>query len=142
MKYGEWLRNVACGVFILFGFTQIIGYGTGSKTLRGLGATFAASPLPLVFTRVKGVETFASYFDVHYRLEDGSEHKVRITRELYSRLGGAYNWRNVYGAAMAYGPVLPPRIRDSVLRHGFCSGGLTRRMGIDQPVYDPYARAR
>ena len=29
-----------------------------------------------------------------------------MTRELYRRIDGPYNRRNVYGAALAYGPVL------------------------------------
>jgi hypothetical protein len=45
---------------------------------------------------------------------------------------GPYNRRNVYGAALAYGPVLPESLRDPVMRYALCGEApLLRELGID-----------
>lgn len=39
--------------------------------------------------------------------------------------------RNVYGAALAYAPVLPPALRDPVMRHALCGDApLLRELGL------------
>ena len=54
-----------------------------------------------------------------------------MTSELYGRIRGPYNRRNVYGAVMAYGPVLidSPVTRptwEAVARYALCGGGPLR----------------
>lgn len=90
----------------------------------------ASAPLPIVFTEVKGVETFASNFYVSFETSDGANDTVQITPALYSELNGPYNRRNVYGAAISYAPVLPDSLRTSVLEHGLCKGTLLEELGI------------
>jgi hypothetical protein len=119
-------------LLILTGLLQCIGYIIQSKTIKGIGAATAASPLPIVFTEVKGVETFASAFILELETSTGEAKKINITPEIYSGLNGPYNRRNVYGAAFAYGPVLPDEIWRSVLEYGFCKGGtLARELGLN-----------
>jgi hypothetical protein len=44
---------------------------------------------------------------------------------------GPYNRRNVYGAALAYAPVLPPALRDPVTKHALCGDApLLRELGL------------
>ena len=120
-------RNGAAAVLLVLGSFQMVGYVTGSRTLRGLGAASAISPLPKVFSDVDGLETFASEFTIGYRRADGGRDSVRITPEIYGRLGGPYNRRNVYGAALSYAPRLPESLWTSVYCYGMAADGPLRR---------------
>ena len=45
---------------------------------------------------------------------------------------GPYNRRNVYGAALAYAPVIPSTLRDPVIRHALCGDApLLRELGVE-----------
>lgn len=105
----------------------MIGYVTGSRVLRGVGAASAMSPLPKVFSDVDGLETFASEFTLSYRRADGVRDSLRITPEIYGRLGGPYNRRNVYGAALSYAPRLPEPLWMAVYCYGMARDGPLRR---------------
>ena len=60
---------------------------------------------------------------------------MEITPQLYSKLGGPYNRRNVYGAALSYGPRLSEKVWQSVFQYGFCSNGpLAKKFGIQDPI--------
>jgi len=67
----------------------------------------------------------------------GNFHSLEITPELYARVRGPYNRRNVYGALLAYGPVLQTDERtrgmfNSVASYGLCHGApLLRDLGIN-----------
>ncbi|NQX92317.1 MAG: hypothetical protein HRT74_09415 [Flavobacteriales bacterium] len=122
----------------MVGSLQIIGWVINSKSVRGLGMAYCSSPLPIVFTEVKGVETFAADFFVCYRDGSGTNQKVQITPQRYSMLKGPYNRRNVYGAAISYGPVLDSTLWSSVLKHGTCNGSLLQEMGIPDEAENPY----
>jgi hypothetical protein len=109
----------------------MIGYVTGSRALRGVGAASAISPLPKVFSDVDGLETFASEFTLSYHRADGTRDSVRITPELYGRLGGPYNRRNVYGAALSYAPRLPEPLWTAVYCYGMgLNGPLRQELGF------------
>jgi hypothetical protein len=120
-------RNAAAALVLVVGFLQMVGYVTGSRTLRGVGAASVISPLPKVFGDVEGLETFASEFTLTYRRADGARDSVRITPEIYGRLGGPYNRRNVYGAALSYAPRLPEPLWTAVYCYGMAPGGPLRR---------------
>jgi hypothetical protein len=102
------------------------------KAVKGIGAATAASPAPKVFSAVRGLETYSTRFFLEWEEADGSSHSMELTPEVYARLRGPYNRRNVYGAALAYGPVLPTELRDPVLRYAVCGDApLLRELGID-----------
>jgi hypothetical protein len=120
-------RNAAAAALGLFGFTQMTGDLLGSRTLRGLGAISTAAPCPKVFCDLNGVEGFASEFTLLVRRTSGGEVEIPLTPELYRRLTGPYNRRNVYGAALAGAPILPRPIWEAVFCHGLRPGGPLRR---------------
>lgn len=105
--------------------------------LKAVAAATGASPAPKVFSSVQGLETFSSVFFVEWRDRDGRAHSAELTPELYSRLRGPYNRRNVFGAALAYAPILSADARttpmyDAVVRYAFCgSAPLLRELGIN-----------
>ncbi len=119
--------NIAAMVLTLLGCAQMLGYLVDSRALRGLGAASMIAPFPKVFSDVDGLETFASEFTLRWRDAAGQAHAVPITPELYTRLGGAYNRRNVYGAALSYGPRMPEPLWQAVFCYGFAANGPLRR---------------
>ncbi len=146
MPWRDRLRRALPGLLLALGLLQMVGFACGSRTLRGLGLASAASPLPLVFSHREGQETFAADFSVRIEDAQGGVHEHTVDGDLYRRLGGAYNRRNVYGAAFSHGPSLrSPEARelvDDVLRHGFCGAGpLSRGLGHRVPVEAFTARA-
>lgn len=129
------LRNILYLLLIFLGLLQSFGHIFQSISFKGIGAASVASPLPIVFTRVRGVETFASEFSVDYLTKDSVQHRLEITPEVYSRLSGPYNRRNVYGAAFAYGPLMPFELRHRVYHFGLCSPGtLLKDFGINEKI--------
>lgn len=68
---------------------------------------------------------------------------MRLTPEINGRLRGPYQRRNVYGAALAYGPILPPELRDPVMRRALCGERpLLRELGIDPAEVSGEVRVR
>lgn len=137
VRRGMRWRNRAAVILGVIGCTQMVGYITGSVVLRGIGAATAASPLPKVFSDVDGLETFASAFTLRYRDAKGALTETPITPELYGRLGGPYNRRNVYGAALSYAPRLPAPLWEAVYCYGLApQGPLRRELGLDAGATD------
>jgi len=98
-------HTFAISVLALLGFAQMAGDLLHIPALQGIAAATAASPAPKVFSSVKGLETFSTRFFIEWNDTMGT-HSVEITPERYAHLCGPYNRRNVYGAVLAYGPVL------------------------------------
>ena len=117
------VRNWVALALLVLGSFQMTGYLLGLTALRGLGACSTASPFPKVFSDVRGLETFASAFTMAYETPEGLEVSQPITPEYYQRLRGPYWRRNVYGAALSYGPRLPQEIWETVFCYGLQTGG-------------------
>lgn len=131
------IANRSAMVLTLVGCAQMLGYLLDSRALRGLGAASMIAPFPKVFSDVDGLETFASEFTLRWRDAAGQAHAMLITPELYTRLGGAYNRRNVYGAALSYGPRLPESLWQAVFCYGFAADGpLRREFGLGAGAHD------
>jgi hypothetical protein len=107
------------------------------RALKGLGSASAASPAPKVFSSVKGLETYSTRFFIEWTDWDGEPHSLQLTPEVNARLQGPYNRRNVYGAVLAYGPILEKDARTrpmftSVVRYALCDKApVLRELGID-----------
>jgi len=123
-------RKVIYSIVVAVGLIQTAGFLLQNKTLRGLGIACCSSPLPIVFTEVRGVETFASDFFIQYIDSTQQKQEIQITPALYSKLQGPYNRRNIYGAAIAYGPVLKEEQWSSILSRGLCDQSLIKEMGL------------
>jgi hypothetical protein len=107
------------------------------QLMKGIGAATTASPAPKVFSAVQGFETYSTRFTVVWTDTHAEPHALNLTPAVYSRLRGPYNRRNVYGAALAYGPVLAstPRTQPmfhAVTRYALCGPApMLRELGID-----------
>ena len=130
-------RNRAAIVLAAAASLQMVGYVAGSDALRGVGAASAIAPLPKVFSDVDGLEPFASQFVLSYTARDGRRVELPVTPEVYGRLSGPYNRRNVYGAALSYAPRLPDPLWQSVYCYGLAPDGpLRRELGIPADAAD------
>jgi hypothetical protein len=127
----------APATLLLLGLLQMAGDLLDVPALKGLGAASGASPAPRVFSSVAGLETYSTRFSLEWTERSGATRVLRLTPELYSRLRGPYARRNVYGAALAYGPVLVEGRRTrslyrSVVGYALCDPApVLRELGID-----------
>jgi hypothetical protein len=119
------MKSGAAIFLVVLGTAQMLGDITGFLPLKAVAAATGASPAPKVFSAVQGLETYSTRFFL-----DLGDRRVELTPELYARIRGPYNRRNVYGAALAFGPVLPPELRDPVMRYALCDATLLREMGL------------
>ena len=120
-------HGIAAAFLVILGTTRIIAELCGWLPLQALAAATGASPAPKVFSAIRGLETYSTRFFIEW-----PGHRVELTPELYARMRGPYNRRNVYGAALAFAPVLPAELRDPVQRYALCGDApLLRELGID-----------
>jgi len=124
--------NFAAIALLVLGSFQMLGHFTGIRALRGIGAASVASPYPKVFgsAPVWGeadleLETFSATFELQYEFE-GQTINFPITPAVYERVRGPYNRRNVYGAALAYGPCLPPDLMQPIVDYALTEPGTLR----------------
>ncbi len=125
-------------IFLLvLGLLQMFGDLCNLPAVKGLASATAASPAPKVFSAVRGLETFSTRFYIEWTDADGQFHSTEITPKLAKGLRGPYNRRNVYGAVLAYGPVMAADRRtrplfDSVAHHALCGNApLLRELGMN-----------
>ena len=115
--------------------------------VRAVALASGASPAPKVFTSHRGLETFSLGFELGFEI-NGKIRTLRINAERYSRLRGPYNRRNVYGAALAFGPLLATEPRQApmhraLLERALCGHApLLRELGVDPDRLGPVRWAR
>jgi len=134
-------------LLLVVGLLQIVGALIGSPRLQGLGAATMIAPAPKVFSAVKGFETFSTRFFIGWTDDDGQVREVELDRALNAKFRGPYNRRNVFGAALAYGPVLADgeatrAMLAAVLRYGLSGEApVLRELGFDPTTMsDVYLR--
>jgi hypothetical protein len=125
-------RDILAAGLLVLGLTQMAGDIFQVLPLKAIGAATAASPAPKVFCAARGLETFSTRFFLEWIDTKGQPHSLRLTPQLYGRMRGPYKRRNIYGAVLAYGPVLPPELRSPVLTYALTGDApLLREVGID-----------
>jgi len=137
------IKILAPSMFLLgIGCMQMAGDLAGNRALKAVGAALNASPAPKVFCSANSLETFSSQFLFQYKTKKGEERSLLLTPELASHIQGPYNRRNVFGAILAYGPVLEADLHlrplyEAVLAYGVAGAApLLTEMGIDLEEID------
>lgn len=137
------IKALAIPFFLIgLGVSQMVGDLAGIKALKGLAMATNASPAPKVFCSAKGLETFSSKFQLHWRDRQGEDHECILTPEIAAKMRGPYNRRNVYGAILSYGPVLEAEsatwaLYEEILAYGTQdSAPLLAELGIDPTEID------
>jgi hypothetical protein len=132
----------------LLGLAQMAGDVFHLPALKGIAAATAASPAPKVFSAVRGLETYSTRFYLEGDDRAQVHHVIPLTPEVYARLHGPYNRRNVSGAVLAYGPVLVSDVRtramfDSVARYALCGDApILRELGVDPGAVSGHLHVR
>jgi hypothetical protein len=127
----------AAVLLVVLGLAQMAGDLAGIAPLRGVAAATAASPAPKVFSAVQGLETYSSRFAIEWTDAEGRAQGLELTPERYAAIRGPYNRRNVYGAVLAYAPVLSsdPRAQrafQQIAAYALCGDApLLRELGVD-----------
>jgi hypothetical protein len=135
-------------VLVALGLAQMAGDVLHLPPLKALAAATCASPAPKVFSAVRGLETYSTHFSIEWTDSSGAERSLRVTPEVAARLRGPYNRRNVYGAVLAFGPVLATDERtrplfESVARHALSGDApLLRELGVDPTTVRGSVRIR
>ena len=117
------MRIILLYIVIGISLLQTVGFALNNKQIKGLGLASVASPLPIVFTQFRGVETFSLDYQIRVKDVKGIEKIIDLDSNNYSNLKAPYNLRNVYGAALSYGPAFKGEeidIRNSILEYSFC----------------------
>ncbi|MCH9680406.1 MAG: sterol desaturase family protein [Deltaproteobacteria bacterium] len=134
----------AAAVVLGLGLVHMGARAAGLPLLAGAAAATGASPAPKVFTATAGYEAFSTRFSLRLTTHDGHTTVIDLDPETYSRLGGSYNRRNAYGAALAFWPVARDdhRLRpmfEAVARYGLCGERpLLQELGVSTAdIVDP-----
>jgi hypothetical protein len=137
------LRLRACGfaVLVVLGFAQMAGDLLHLPALKGIAAGTAASPAPRVFSAVRGLETYSTRFFLEWTSREGTPQSIELTPERYAKLRGPYNRRNIYGAVLAYGPVLVSDARTRPLFEAVAAYGLCGRAPLLDELGVPHEAA-
>src|SRR5215470_18344340 len=98
--------NKAAVVLLVVGLAQMTGDLLRLPALKAIGAATGASPAPKVFTATRGMEAYSTRFYLEWTDRLGVARELRLTPEIYRRMAGPYNRRNIYGAVLAGGPVM------------------------------------
>jgi len=101
MKY-----KVAAVLLCFLGSIKVIADALELKALSAVVAVTNTTPAMKVFTAHDGYETYSAKFQLQVDYDDGSSQSSVLTKQQYQGLRGPYNRRNVYGALIAYGPIL------------------------------------
>jgi hypothetical protein len=97
---------IAAIVLTFFSTVKVIADIFDFQPLSAVAAVTNIAPAMKVFTAHKGYETYSSRFELTVNFNDGQTQTIILKPENYAGLKGPYNRRNVYGALIAYGPVL------------------------------------
>jgi hypothetical protein len=129
-------RNILNWGVVCIGFLQMSGWIFNFDQLETIGLLSGASPLPLVFNKVEGLEYWASKFHLQFKMNDGSIHRVQMTRDLFSKLEGPHVLHLAYALPVALSPVTPPEFWKPPLSYGFCfPGKLTKLFGFEKKIH-------
>lgn len=118
-------------ILVFLAVVKVIADLAGWQSVSALAAVTNAAPAMKVFTAHNGYETFSSSYDLTIVLQDGSQESLTLNPTTYQGLQGPYNRRNVYGAAIAYGPILSTgkhthSMWSATARYAFCDKAVLR----------------
>ncbi|WP_018969278.1 hypothetical protein [Rubritalea marina] len=142
MKTSKFVKG-SCALLLLLGCSTMLGEALSNKALKGFGLASQIAPYTKVFgiahsyEQQQAFETFACSFTLEYTLPNGERSALELSPEVYSKLRGPYNRRNVYGALLAYGPALSPELRARGLQQALLSShAIIDELGIPEGSTD------
>jgi hypothetical protein len=145
--FRKMVRVGSASIIVAIGLLQMVGYATGWAALGRAGAMTAASPVPVVFTHINGIETFALSVEMTVMTEDGLIIRRALDSEMSSRLRGPMTRRNPYTNTMTYWPTTAQgqpmqEMMRAALHYGICKAGILSEIGIATSVRQAIIRGR
>jgi len=131
------MKKIIPALLLLLGLGQMAADIFGLTSLKAILVATAVSPAPKVFSVTNGFETYSTKFFVEWTDRSGEYHSLELTPELNSRFRGPYNRRNIYGAAISYGPVLAvsphtKKMLDQIMMYSLCGNApILKEFGIN-----------
>lgn len=138
------LKTILTYMLILLGIANIHGYLIHTEKIKPIATLSVASPLPIVFSHYKGIETFATsiYFYKEFKhFTDGESSFEHFDNKLYSKIKGSYNRKNAYSVLLTHGVMFEGKtkeLRDDILHYGLCKSNLVHELDIlkkDSRIY-------
>lgn len=118
-------------MLVLVGLARVIGFYTGFFPLSVLGEQFGASPLPLVFSQVHGVETYSRRLLIRLVMADGRQELIADGKDFRRRLHGPFSRAKLYIDPIAFADLASGRRRGDVIANAFCKDSpLVEELGI------------
>jgi hypothetical protein len=125
-------RDAASLLVVAVGLVSSGGWLLGSPALVLLGRATGASPLPVVFSAIRGHEYWSATSSVSIEGQDGVVETLGFGRREFARLPGPHALDMLLVLPVALAPVIPQRMWLPALRYDFCAGGpLARAAGIE-----------
>jgi len=123
-------------ILVLWGALNSTAFLVHNDSVKNIGFVSVSSPLPLVFSKYNGVETYATEFNATVLYQNTSILNVKLDAHRYSFLTGAYNRKNVYGAIFTHGPFFNQdsliKIRQNILHYAICNpASIVEELKID-----------
>lgn len=130
----ERLRAVGAGVLVAVGLLNICGYVLGVPAFAAFARVTAASPLPVVFNDMGGLEPYA--VDGELLLHGpGGARRYALGREWFASLRGPFIRRHAYLRLISEAPRKRRELWEPALRFAFCGRGpLAQEAGIEGPM--------
>ena len=112
-------------ILLFFASIKVIADVFWLGQISALAAATNVSPAMKVFTAHKGYETYSSTYVLKVAYADNSTDIITLDPKVYSQLKWPYNRRNIYGAAVAYWPILQTnektvKMWESIVKNTFC----------------------
>ena len=89
------MRKYVFYMVAVLSLLQTIEFCLGNNKVKGIGLASVASPLPIVFTQFRGVETFSLDYYLKVEHNQGQIKSFKLDSKKYSKLKAPYNVRNV-----------------------------------------------
>ncbi len=129
------VRGLCSVVLVAVGLARVVGFYTGFFPLSALGEQFGASPLPLVFSQVHGVETYSRRVSIRLVFVDGRQELIADGKDFRRRLHGPFSRAKLYVDPIAFADLSSGRRRGETIANTFCkSGPLARELGLQGEV--------
>lgn len=139
------MKYTLAAIFLCFLATvKVVADVFALERLSAVAAITNVTPAMKVFTAQHGYETYSSVFELTVHYDNGKTITSELNPRNYSGLRGPYNRRNVYGALIAYGPVLVSNpstkpMWNEMTRRAFCGSssvlaelGFSNRSGVNR----------
>jgi hypothetical protein len=132
------IRKMLAMALTILGCFQLAGYVFKSRALRGIGFSFGASPYPIVFGTVGGVEGFNTQHSLRYQNINADLVELSLDQSRFREFQGSYLLKNVYAIFLAYPHMLKPEQVKQGANYLLCKENIFNDFGIKD--YEKNAR--